>query len=330
MTSITSKLEQAMRRTEQFLNKSGGDKTKINYYSLRNGDNLFRVLPGGDTEDTAYPFREYKQHAFNLSDGFSGITCNIDPEKTDNPVCPICELAKKLYQESLDCSKTDPVLSEELKEKSKKLLPSDTICANVVDGNETDLENNIKVWQFSRTTFNKLLTLYKDPDYGDISNIEKGVDLTIEKTGTKRETKLGSIIPKRHNSIVIPEDWAKKVTKLSEFKNPVPHVLEWFASVLPEVEYDVEQIAKTDIPWSTKDKTDAGAKEEEAPKVATPAPAPKVEQPVATPAPAVVEQAVAEEAVDVGTPIAEAPKVSPQQLTMNAIQEKINALKKSK
>ena len=68
--------------------------------------------------------------------------------------------------------------TEGSKEAAKRFWPKMRIFAPVVVRGEED--KGVRWWGFSRTTYQALLDVVLDPDYGDITDTEKGTDLRID------------------------------------------------------------------------------------------------------------------------------------------------------
>jgi hypothetical protein len=122
---------------------------------------------------------------------------------------PVQELIAKLRDEG----------TKESYEMAKKLYPSmRTYAAVVVRGQESE---GVKIWDFGKTVYQKLLTLMLDEDYGDITDPVSGRDIKV--TNSKAPGK------KYADTDVTPRG---KVSKLS---NDPKQAADWLASI-PKVE----------------------------------------------------------------------------------------------
>lgn len=81
---------------------------------------------------------------------------------------PIAEFAKKLKATG---SSDDYALGKKVEPKERYFAPI------IVRGEE---EEGVKFWGFGKTVYAELLAIISDPDYGDISDLENGRDITIE------------------------------------------------------------------------------------------------------------------------------------------------------
>jgi len=122
---------------------------------------------------------------------------------------PVQELISKLRDEG----------TKESYEMAKKLYPSmRTYAAVVVRGQESE---GVKIWDFGKTVYQKLLTLMLDEDYGDITDPVSGRDIKVNNSKAPGK--------KYADTDVTPRG---KVSKLS---NDPKQAADWLASI-PKVE----------------------------------------------------------------------------------------------
>jgi hypothetical protein len=122
---------------------------------------------------------------------------------------PVQELITKLRNEG----------TKESYEMAKQLYPSTrTYAAVVVRGQENE---GVKIWDFGKTVYQKLLTLMLDEDYGDITDPLTGRDIKINNSKPPGK--------KYADTDVTPRG---KVSKLS---NDQKQANEWLNSI-PKVE----------------------------------------------------------------------------------------------
>ena len=80
---------------------------------------------------------------------------------------PVQELINKLREDG----------SPESKELAKKLYPKPKHYAAVIVRGEED--KGVQLWGFSKGVYQSILGIMMDPDYGDISDVEKGHDIKV-------------------------------------------------------------------------------------------------------------------------------------------------------
>jgi hypothetical protein len=111
----------------------------------------------------------------------------------DNPFLELYfhyDLGKKIYLSPMTFGKADPVVEfcEQLKatgnkedwQLARKMEPKmRTYVPVLVRGQEAD---GVKYWGFGKTVYQELLSMIADPDYGDITDVTSGRDITIEFT----------------------------------------------------------------------------------------------------------------------------------------------------
>ncbi len=98
----------------------------------------------------------------------------------------------------------------------KKLMPSLRIFVPVVVRGEED--KGVKFWSFGKNTYIDIMNIISDPDYGDITDIENGRDLIVDRTSTtnSRLNDKTTIRPKPNKSVLSKD---KLEIFLSEQKN---------------------------------------------------------------------------------------------------------------
>src|SRR3990167_2203968 len=143
----------------------------------------------------------------------------ISPKSFGNPD-PFEKFADKLAATG---DKNDYALSRTLRAKMRIFVP-------VLVRSEED--EGIRFWQFGKTTYEEILKIMSDPDYGDISDINNGTDLVITyQTPEEAGNNFGktSIRTKRNTSpLSDSEELIKKY--LDEQKN--------INDIYKELEYD--------------------------------------------------------------------------------------------
>ena len=170
-----------------------GENTNGNsvWFKPDEGDTDIRIVPTNDGD----PLKEMFFH-YNVGDHRGGILC---PKRNFGENCPICEFASSLWREGSD--KND--------EESKKLAKSLFVRTRyfspvVVRGRE---EEGIKVYGYGKQAYELLLGYILDPEYGDVTDIQEGTDITLTYT---KPTKPGAYpqtnLKMRRNTSALLED----------------------------------------------------------------------------------------------------------------------------
>ena len=148
-----------MRQKHAALTKSGDGQGDI-FWKPEDGSQVIRLVCPVDGD----PFREFYFH-YGL--GAEGKTTVLSP-RTFGETDPISEFGTKLWKNGTD----------EDKNAAKRFWPKMRVFAPVVVRGEED--KGVRWWGFSRTTYQALLDVVLDPEYGDITDTEKGTDLRID------------------------------------------------------------------------------------------------------------------------------------------------------
>ncbi len=137
-----------------------GNSSDDRFWKPEEGTQTIRVVcpPDGD------PFRDYLYHYRLGSD--SNVTF-ISP-RTFGKTDPIAEFGNQLWNEGTD----------ESKEMARKFFPKMRVFAPVLVRGEED--KGIRIWGFSKTTYERLLNIVLDPEYGDITDLHNGTDIRLD------------------------------------------------------------------------------------------------------------------------------------------------------
>jgi hypothetical protein len=185
--------------------QTGGVKKKTKFWRPQNGDQTVRIVPTKDGD----PFKSLALH-YNVGKNF-GFLC---PKRNFDESCPVCDFASKLWQEGTDDSK----------EMAKKLFPRERFYAPVLPRGAE--ENEVLMWSFGKTVYETLIKYCLNPEYGDITDVETGVDLDLNY-----ETPPGASFPKttlqpKRKSTKLCEDITKEECK--ELLDSVPDLMSLF------------------------------------------------------------------------------------------------------
>jgi hypothetical protein len=168
----------------------GGNGNSV-FFRPDDGDTDIRIVPAADGD----PLREMFFH-YNVGNHQGGIMC---PKRNFGERCPICEFASSLWREAAETN------DEESKKLAKSLFVRTRYFSPVVvRGRE---EEGIKVYGYGKTAYELLLGYILDPEYGDITDINEGTDITLTYT---KPTKPGAFpqtnLKMRRNTSPLLED----------------------------------------------------------------------------------------------------------------------------
>jgi len=243
------------------------DYTKI-FWKPKPGKYQVRILPS--KFDKSNPFREVYFH-YGFSRG--PILALVNWDEKD----PIVEFAKQLRKSS---DKDDWQLAKKVEPKLRYFAPV------LVRGEE---DKGARLWEFGKLTYEQLLGIAADEDYGDYTDITEGRDFTIEAvedTVAGRKSVKCSIRPKVKSS-PISEDAALVQKVLDEQPDILTvnkhHTFEELQEILNKWLNPEETAEETETPVASATEEDDEADmpwEKEAP--AAPATSYKIEAPAKT------------------------------------------------
>jgi len=255
-----SNIDLIKQRLAKLQSKSSGSFEKIDYSTIfwkpKLGKQVVRIVPRKANKD--FPFIEVSFHQYNV------FKKNVYSLENFNEKDPVQQLVKELYSENTDDSK----------DLAKKIRPKVEYYANVVVRGEEGL--GVRLWKFNKTTYEKLLGIMADEDFGNIDDINEGTDLTVE--GYNDSIKIGkrdvayiavNITPKRNISplstdAALVEKWLDGQKDILEIYKKYSY--EEIKQMLKEYLNPSESLSDDDLPIA---------------KVAAPAPAKKVAPPAA-------------------------------------------------
>ena len=159
------------------------------------------------------PFKEYWFH-YNLGKN-AGF---LSPKKNFGEEDPLNDFVRQLYKDG----------SEDSIKMAKNLSARQRFFAPVVVRGEED--QGVRLWGFGKTAYRELLGLVLNPEYGDITDVTEGTDLTIQYGKPPgAQFPQTSIIPRRK-----PSPLADGEEKISTFLSQVPDFDEVFERKTPE------------------------------------------------------------------------------------------------
>ena len=160
--------------------QGNGKGGKSDVWKITEGEHTVRILPSEDGD----PFREFFFH-YNVGH-HNGFLC---PKRNFGDHCPVCEFATKLFNEG----ETESV------NMAKKLFARQRFFSPVlVRGEEKE---GVRVWGYSKTVYQELLGLVLNPDYGDITDPEEGIDLVLKYAKEQGQMyPKTTVVPRRKSS----------------------------------------------------------------------------------------------------------------------------------
>ena len=132
--------------------------TSSNFWRPQDGEQTIRIVPTQDGD----PFKDYFFH-YNVGNN-SGFLC---PKKNFGESCSVCDFAFKLYQEGTPDS---------IKMAKSFFARQRFFSPVLVRGEE---ESGVRIWGYGKMAYESLLNLVLNPEYGDITDVEKGTDLHL-------------------------------------------------------------------------------------------------------------------------------------------------------
>ncbi len=145
-----------MKAKRDALENRGNGKSV--FWRPEDGEQTIRIVPTPDGD----PFKEYWFH-YNLgkNPGF------LSPKKNFGEDDPLNDFIRQLYKDGSDESVR---MAKDLSARQRFFSPV------IVRGEE---DKGVRLWGFGKTAYKELLNLVLNPEYGDITDVNEGTDLTI-------------------------------------------------------------------------------------------------------------------------------------------------------
>ena len=193
-------------------NKGNGNSV---FFRPDDGDTDIRIVPAPNGD----PLKEMFFH-YNVGNHQGGIMC---PKRNFGERCPICDFASSLWREAAENN------DEESKKLAKSLFVRTRYFSPVVVRGRED--EGIKVYGYGKTAYELLLGYILDPEYGDVTDINEGTDITLTYT---KPTKPGAFpqtnLKMRRNTSPLIED----VDAISPLLDRMPDFDSLFERLTPE------------------------------------------------------------------------------------------------
>ena len=154
-------LDAIRKRLSGLQNQTGRQN---NLWKPEPGKQTIRIVPYQYNKDN--PFIELFFHY-----GLNGKTF-LSPV-THGEADPVVEFAEKLKATG---NRDDWQMSRKLEPKMRTYVPV------IVRGQESE---GVKLWGFGKTVYQELLSIISDPDYGDITDVMNGRDISVEFTAAE-------------------------------------------------------------------------------------------------------------------------------------------------
>lgn len=184
----------AERLNQLNTNNNHGEGSGIKFINIKDGRNVFRILPGkGDNFFVEEVWVHYGVGKNANNQNGTMVVCPTT--KGDDKPCPVCELSKQFKSMS---KKKDDSYDKQAKSFYRKkrvyynaIDRGDAISNyekredgkwyNIADDEEA---SPVKVLGTGIGVYKDLLKLITDPEYGDITKPEDGLDVIITKSGS--------------------------------------------------------------------------------------------------------------------------------------------------
>lgn len=201
------------------LNRGGGNNSSsMGFISIKDGRNVVRLLPKRAGDETSLfgeqeVFVHYGVGKSETNKNGSMVVCPTT--YGDDKKCPVCELAAELRRLS---KKKDDSYDKQARQVQRKkrvyyngISREEDLSSYKYDADQKkwfkgdEEESPIKVLGTGIGVYKDVLKIICDPEYGDITDFDNGLDLIITKSGTGFNTEY-DVKTVRKETPAIPDD----------------------------------------------------------------------------------------------------------------------------
>jgi hypothetical protein len=199
MAKQESAAERARRRA-----KTKGKKNRL---KLHEGENILRILPTPEGESTPELFMEYQIH-YEVGKDKRSVRCGKDPESGKGK-CWLCDVQV-------------PKLRKTKKTQRAEALTAKVVTVVQVATIEDDKFTGPFLFEPSSRIAGKILNNIIGSRKRSYTDLKKGYNFTIERTGTGKETRYGDPFPDDEPSKV-PTSVSEKMKPFDEWDELAPY-----------------------------------------------------------------------------------------------------------
>jgi hypothetical protein len=204
LSKMKAKLDSLRSKGEN----GGGDKQSV-LWKITDGDHDVRIVSPSDGD----PFRDLHFHYMEVNGKNVSILC---PKRNFGDECPICEFASSLWKESSGSG------DQEGMKMAKSLFVKQRFFSPVLVRGEED--KGVRIWGYGKSTYETLLGLVLNPDYGDITDIDEGTDLTLTYGKTSGASYAQTKIQPRRKTSPLCNDKVGGKERCGELLKNIPSV----------------------------------------------------------------------------------------------------------
>lgn len=154
--------EKMKQKFDALNGKSNGDSRQNAFWKPQDGDQTVRIVCPDDGD----PFKQFYFH-YNVGKN-PGFIC---PKKQHGKDCPVCDFAWSTWSDAKASG------DQETMKFCKTLFAKERFFSPVVVRGEED--QGVRLWGYGKMAYTELLTMVRNPDYGDITDVDGGTDLVI-------------------------------------------------------------------------------------------------------------------------------------------------------
>jgi hypothetical protein len=154
----------------------------VSFWKPKVGKNLIRILPNKRylTETESVFFKKLRVH-WNVGPSGRRVICRKTLGQKEE--CPVCSFVERL----LATGKSEDATEAQSMQCSERYVMS------IVDVN--DQAKGIQIFECAKTTFNDILALFLDDEYGELDSLSTGRNIKIDRVGTTRNDTKYTIFP---------------------------------------------------------------------------------------------------------------------------------------
>lgn len=167
------------------------------YWSPSIGNNNIRIMPPKDPDNPIF-YAEVDVH-WNVGPNNKRVNCI----KASAGVCPVCEVVEKLRNSK---DPIDQALVNDMRSQTRAMM-------NIVDLGSP--EKGVQIYECGSRVLQDVLGFFVDPDWGDLTDPERGYNVIIERQGSRQNDTRYTVRARKSATPIDKEEWLEQLNDLN-------------------------------------------------------------------------------------------------------------------
>lgn len=224
-----NKLAERLAQINERRNNSGGPN--LDFIDINDGLNVLRILPPKKDGDW-FAQEVWVHYGVGKTEANKKGTMVICPTTNgDDKPCPVCELAKQFYKMSAKKDDKYSKMGRDIGRKKRVYYNAISRADDLsqfeknddgkwMNTSTSEEECPVKILATGQGVYTDLMGIIVDPEYGDVTDPEKGLDIRITKSGSGQFNTKYEVKTNRKESPIGFDGWEECLHDLSVLATP--------------------------------------------------------------------------------------------------------------